>query len=86
MVATPVGHPRYLRHSYARRRSGSVSREEKVRSEYMALLENHAEYLGGKGRIDVQDKLLEPLTVQAFNLPLEVLRKIYYENAARLIS
>lgn len=64
---------------------GTPIDEKKVRADYEALLESHAEYLVGTGHIEVQDTLLEPVTVPSLNLPLDVLRKIYHENAERLI-
>lgn len=66
--------------------SGMPLDEASVRKNYDALLADHAEYLSGEGVIEVQDQLLEPVLVPALNLPQDVLRKVYYENAARLFA
>ena len=65
---------------------GTPLDEEEACSSYEALLQDHEAYLSGDGSIEVQDKLLEPVTVPALDLPPEVLRKIYHDSAARLFS
>jgi len=53
---------------------------------YTELLQTHWEYLAGEGKVTIADKLLEPVTVEALHLPVDVLHQIYHKNAERLLS
>lgn len=62
----------------------SAEHEADERANYEELLSSHWHYLSGDGAITIQDKLVEPVTVEALNLPSDVLRAVYHDNAASL--
>lgn len=57
---------------------------EAQRTEYERLLSSHWQYLGDDAEIRIQGKLVEPVTVQALDLPRDVLQSVYHDNAASL--
>lgn len=66
----------------------SVSEAEACdeRDAYDALLRTHEDYLAGHGMIEVQDKLVEPVRVEALNLDAAVLRQVVHDNADGLVA
>lgn len=64
--------------------SAAECRQEEA--QYRALLASHWAYLSGEGAVEMQDKLPEPARVEALHLPRPVLEKIYFDNAARLLT
>lgn len=65
---------------------GTPLDEVQFQRDYEALLASHDAYLAGDGTVEVKDKLLKPLRVQALALPADTLRKIYFENLERMLS
>lgn len=70
----------------AERPAGAVAEPERRRQHeaYADLLAQHARYFAGGGTVEVQDKLVEPVRIEALGLPDDVLAQVYGQNARRL--
>ncbi len=64
---------------------GAPLDEAEFRRRYEELLASHHAYLAGEDVVEVQDKFIDPIRVRALGLPPDVLRRIYVENAERLL-
>lgn len=100
LVIQPTGRVRdfFLRHAdrilygtdaIVARPAGALSEEEAAGevASYEALLRSHWAYLASDDALQISDnKFLKPVETRALNLPREVIEKVYFENAIRLLD